>query len=106
MKKEPYPNRHDSFVEIGMDAEAHITTVIARSAAMKQSPAGIASLMLAMTTAITAAGGQPYAATSKSSSPATGPESCPLALTSRSTNSMIAMGDASDARMPALMMRV
>ena len=46
------------------------------------------------------------AATSKSSSVITGPESWPFADTSRSTNSMIAIGEASDARMPALMMRV
>ena len=47
-----------------------------------------------------------YAASSKSSSFMTGPESWPFAETSRSTNSMIAIGEASDARMPALMMRV
>ena len=47
-----------------------------------------------------------YAASSKSSSVTTGPESWPFAETSRSTNSMIAIGEASDARMPALMMRV
>ncbi len=43
---------------------------------------------------------------SKSSSTSTGPESWPLAETSRSTNSMIAIGDASEARGPVLMMRV
>jgi hypothetical protein len=43
---------------------------------------------------------------SKSSSTSTGPESWPLAETSRSTNSMIAIGEASEARGPVLMMRV
>ena len=43
---------------------------------------------------------------SPSSSVITGPESCPLALVSRSTNSITAMGEASDRRMPALMIRV
>jgi len=46
------------------------------------------------------------ATASKSSSTSTGPESWPLAETSRSTNSMIAIGDASEARGPVLMMRV
>ena len=46
------------------------------------------------------------AASSKSSSFRSGPESWPLAETSRSTNSMIAIAAASDARMPALMIRV
>ncbi len=46
------------------------------------------------------------ATASKSSSTRTGPESWPLAETSRSTNSMIAIGDASEARGPVLMMRV
>jgi hypothetical protein len=47
-----------------------------------------------------------YAASSYSSPVITGPESWPLASTSRSTNSMMAMGAASEARMPALMMRM
>src|SRR3546814_20622567 len=47
-----------------------------------------------------------YAASSSSSSAFwTGPESRPLASTSRSTNSITAMGEASDARMPALIDR-
>ena len=46
------------------------------------------------------------AAASKSSSLRTGPESWPFAETSRSTNSMIAIGDASEARGPVLMTRV
>ena len=46
------------------------------------------------------------AASSNSSWLCTGPESWPLAETSRSTNSMIAIGAASLARMPALMTRV
>lgn len=51
--------------------------------------------------------GKPYAASSSSSSaPSTGPESRPLASTSRSTSSMIAIGAASEARKPALTMRV
>ena len=39
------------------------------------------------------------------SSVITGPESCPLAETSRSTNSMIAIAAASDMRIPALITR-
>ena len=50
--------------------------------------------------------GEAQASAISSSYCSTGPESWPLASTSRSTNSMIAIGAASEARMPALITRV
>jgi len=51
-------------------------------------------------------GADQAASISSVSAPCTGPESWPLASTSRSTNSMMATGTMSDRRRPALMMRV